>query len=224
MANSRLRYDAVLFDVDGTLVDSAPDMCRALNLSLEEIGRPPVKVTDIHDMIGGLGKGKISDQVLALTGGWKNHEEEKVIMDGFRRHYFSDLLVLTEPYPMIPELLETLYSKNIKMAACTNKNEKSAVQMIEQLGWSKYFPIVLGGDSLPTRKPEPEMLLTATDKLGVSVNNTLMVGDTISDTLAANRANMDCAFVDYGYSVIPHKELVYAHHVNEASELLELFP
>ena len=130
------QYNTVLFDVDGTLVDSAPDMCRALNLALSDVGRPHVEVTDIHNMIGGLGKGKISDQVLELTGGRKSDEEEISIMTGFREYYFSDLLVLTKPYPFIPELLKDLHSREVKMAACTNKNEASAREMIEALGWT----------------------------------------------------------------------------------------
>ena len=222
-APNKKPYEAVLFDVDGTLVDSAPDMCRALNLALRDVGRPPVQVSDIYDMIGGIGRGKITDQVIALTGGPKEVCDEAEIFTGFRNYYFSDLLFLTRPYPLIPDLLADLHSKNIKMAACTNKNEKSAREMLEQIGWADYFPVILGGDSLSTRKPEPEMLLHAAERLGVLPQNSLMVGDTISDTLAANRAGMDCAFVSYGYSVMEQSDLEYRYHIDDVSELLTLF-
>ncbi|ONN48297.1 phosphoglycolate phosphatase [Acinetobacter genomosp. 33YU] len=199
------KRDLILFDLDGTLVDSAADLYRSMNLSLQSLGWPLVTEVQIREWVG-KGASKLCENVLLHLFGKLDAEQHKVLLHTFVETYGAELCVNTQIYSGVPEFLKHCQTLNIKMACVTNKPVKLAQGLLDALELSSYFQVVLGGDSLPERKPHPLPLLHCMQSLNTSASQSLMIGDSSNDVEAARRAGLDCIVVSYGYN---HGESIY---------------
>ena len=199
------KRDLILFDLDGTLVDSAADLYRSMNLSLQSLGWPLVTEVQTREWVG-KGASKLCENVLLHLFGKLDAEQHKVLLHTFVETYGAELCVNTQIYSGVPEFLKHCQTLNIKMACVTNKPVKLAQRLLDALELSSYFQVVLGGDSLPERKPHPLPLLHCMQSLNTSASQSLMIGDSSNDVEAARRAGIDCIVVSYGYN---HGESIY---------------
>ena len=187
---------AILFDLDGTLVDSVPDLAAAVNKLLAELGRPPLDRGEVAGMVGD-GTAKLVERALAARH--VGDLPASAALPRFLALYEADATRLTRPYDGVPDTLQRLAAAGYRLAVCTNKPERATRLVLGGLGLEGFFPLVLGGDSLPVRKPDPGPLHAALDGLGVGPGEAAMVGDHRNDVLAARAAGVAAIFARYGY-------------------------
>jgi len=188
-------YPLVIFDLDGTLVDSAADIAEALNRTLEDWQLPRVPEATVLTWIGD-GVRRLVEQ--AFTAARSDIDLDRV-MPGFMRHYEACLLRSPRLYDGVVPALEALRARNVNLAICTNKPSAMVAPLLAHLGVQGFFARVLGGDSLPERKPSGVPLRYIAAAFGVAPTAALMVGDSITDYRAAVDAGMPVALVRYGY-------------------------
>ena len=217
--------EVILFDLDGTLINSAPDLALAVNHMLVTLDRDMFP-EDIID--GWVGNGALMLVQRALSG--KRTVDDSLddamvqnALDIFLKYYAKNLCNETIPYPHVKTTLNTLKKKGYRLSIVTNKPFAFVEPILEGLGMNGLFELILGGDSLPLKKPDPAPLLHVGEKLGVSVKKCVMVGDSKNDILAANACGMQSVGVTYGYN---YGEGIGVHNptviINDFSELLEL--
>ncbi|MCF6193086.1 MAG: phosphoglycolate phosphatase [Kangiellaceae bacterium] len=196
---------AILFDLDGTLVDSAPDLAAALNTTFKILDYPSVELEEVKKWIGN-GVDKLIQRALSSVLNNKNtiqldnSDEFWRAKTVFYSQYERQSGKLSRLYPGVVDLLEELQRKNIYLACITNKSRCFTTSLLVELGIENYFEVVVCGDDLTNKKPHPEPLLYAASKIGIQNDLSLMVGDSSSDVIAANAANMSVICVDYGYN------------------------
>ena len=200
MASRHQRKCVVLFDLDGTLVDSAPDLAAALNRLLAEIGRDSLPLPDIKPMIGD-GIAKMVERGLDATGG--RGEALARHVDRFRDIYEGMLAVRTRPYPGVTETLAALRDAGCRLGVVTNKPERASRKLLSALGLAEFFAAIAGGDSYPVRKPDPGHLLNLLGEMQARPADAVMVGDSAHDVAAARGANMPVILMSYGYGATP---------------------
>ena len=184
---------AILFDLDGTLVDSATDITNAFNYSIEKHGIPPVSRKEIEAMLG-----EGMTLIMKKFDEWKEMGlDAATVRKHFRDYYLQNIAVYSAPYPGVEDTLQRL--KDFKKAVVSNKLEVFTMKTLRQLHLLPYFDLVLGGDSGPERKPSPQSILSVLAKLGVPADQALMVGDTAYDMEAARGAGVKTVAVTYGY-------------------------
>jgi phosphoglycolate phosphatase len=214
---------AVLFDLDGTLVHSAPDIAQAANRALTTMGYGERPLSEIEAYIG-----DGAEQLIhrCLTGTLHGRAESRLHAETYRwfqSHYATGLLDSTRPYPGVLETLEALSARGISLACVTNKPERFTRPLLQGLGLSRFFTATLGGDTLSTKKPDPAPLLHAALLCGATSETAVMVGDSLTDLNAARAAKMPIYCVNYGYSV---NDDLSAHKpdalVSRLPDLLEL--
>lgn len=200
------RITAVVFDLDGTLVDSAPDLRTALNRLLAEHGRRPLSLAEVTTMIGD-GAAKLVERGFAATGA-EAGDRLPALTDGFLAHYEGAASVETRPYPGVRELLATLRADGLALGVCTNKPEAPTREILRDLDLDGPFGAVFGGDTLDgIRKPDPRLLLAVLDTLGSTPEKAVMVGDNANDVGAARAAGMRVILRTGGYTVVPAEQL-----------------
>jgi phosphoglycolate phosphatase len=192
----------ILFDLDGTLIDSAPDLAVAVNYMLKTLKREPFSENIIRYWVGN------GAQILvkrALSGQSDINEdldpvEFEKALEIFLTFYAQHLAITTVSYPNVPSTLQSLKEAGYRLAIVTNKPFDFVAPILEGLKLTEIFELHLGGDSLPQKKPDPAPLLYVCEKLGVTVEQCVMVGDSKNDVLAANAAKMQSIGVSYGYN------------------------
>lgn len=192
---------ALFFDFDGTLVDSVPDLALALNNTLSGMGRETFSEDDIRQWVG---NGPEQLVARALSGSVNidpslTAELIESTLATYFAFYQRDICVNTRLYPEVEATLRQLQGK-FPMVIITNKTERFVDPILEGLGLGGMFDLVIGGDSLPQRKPDPAPLLHAASIVEKSVDHCLMVGDSKNDILAAKAAEMPSLGVSYGYN------------------------
>lgn len=193
---------AILFDLDGTLINSAPDLARAVNHMLKTLDRD----TFSEDVIDGwVGNGAQTLVNRALSGQREVDTNLDVsfateALDIFLTFYGQNLCVDTVTYPNVPSTLKALKAKGYRLSIVTNKPFAFVEPILEGLGLDGLFELILGGDSLPQKKPDPAPLLHVCETLNVGVEMCVMVGDSKNDILAANACAMQSIGVTYGYN------------------------
>ncbi len=216
------RFQAILFDLDGTLVDSAPDMAFAINQLMTELNLPMRSLEEVRTWVGNGAKQLVAR---ALTGEFDGVPHAGLLEETLTRYqslYGSRLCADSQLYSGVIPTLDHLHALDIPLAVVTNKPIEHARLLIDQIGLAPYFTVVLGGDQAP-RKPEPDLILMACDQLGVSADQCLMVGDSINDVEAAHRANMSVAVLPYGYNHGQPIAQSGAHYqVNQFTDLMNL--
>jgi phosphoglycolate phosphatase len=188
-------YPLVIFDLDGTLVDSAGDIAEALNRTLEDWQLPRVPEATVLTWIGD-GVRRLVEQ--AFTAARSDIDLDRV-MPGFMRHYEECLLRSPRLFDGVVPALQALRERHVVMAICTNKPSALVAPLLAHLGVQDFFALVLGGDSLPERKPSGAPLRQIAAAFKVAPAAALMVGDSITDYRAAVDAGMPVALVRYGY-------------------------
>ncbi|MCL2874922.1 MAG: phosphoglycolate phosphatase [Betaproteobacteria bacterium] len=196
--NRRFAAKAVLFDLDGTLLDTITDLTKAANLMLAEMGRSPLSQARIHNFVG-RGLGDFIHRCLAESGE-PSAAKVDIARESFRRHYIHVNGQATRLYPGVSEVLTMLAARGKKMAVVTNKSGIFTLPLLQQFGLERYFGAFVYGDTLPVKKPDPGMICHACSLLGVKPEESLMIGDSINDSLAARAAGAPVLLVKYGYS------------------------
>ena len=191
----RPRVDLLIFDLDGTLVDSRLDLTASVNHAMGRMGLPPLSVETVTGFVGD-GARSLLTRALTAARGAADEAEVEVGLRVFREHYAAHLLDATRPYPGVPEALAALRHK--AMAVATNKPRAYAVAILEGLGIEHHFRLVLGGDSTPHMKPHPAQAEAILGALGMPPATALVVGDGPQDVAMARAAGCAACAVTYG--------------------------
>lgn len=210
---------AIIFDLDGTLVDSVRDLREAVNALLAEEGLRQLSLDEVKSMIGD-GAAKLVERALSATGG--DLSRLSALVARFLQIYEADATRNTEAYPGVVETLAGLRQLGLPLAVVTNKPYGATIDILETLGLRAYFDAVIGGDTLPERKPHPAPILAALSHLGIEPEAALMVGDNYHDVQAAQAAGVRAVAVTYGYSHKPHAELGAERLIDAMPELLPI--
>ncbi|WP_281950904.1 phosphoglycolate phosphatase [Nitrosophilus kaiyonis] len=191
----------IIFDLDGTLIDSALDLADSVNFMLKKLNREPFSEDIIRSWIGN-GAQILVKRALCGKKDYENVDEKifKEALEIFLEYYEKNLTNRTTLYPDVKETLEILKEKDKKLSIATNKPTRFIEPILEYFDMKRYFDIYLGGDSVQRKKPDPQMLIKICDFFKVKNQNTLMVGDSINDKLAAKNANIDFLALTYGYN------------------------
>lgn len=213
---------ALVFDLDGTLVDSAPDLHRSLNAVLAESGRRTVALDDIRAMVGD-GAAKLVERGFADSGVPVDPAVLPRLVDNFLLHYAAGRHALTSPFPGVISTLEMFRDRGMRLAVCTNKPYAPTMEILDSLGLSELFDAIVGGDSLPVRKPEPGHLLGTIALMGSAVHEAVMIGDSHNDIAVARAAGVPVIVVSYGYSQVPVQELCADAIVDDFEDMISWF-
>jgi phosphoglycolate phosphatase len=186
----------MVFDLDGTLIDSAPDMHRAVNLMLAARGCNPLSLAEIRTMVGDGASALIARALAARQ--CVNADRDQALVE-FLEHYEADPTVVTQTFPGVPETLERLQAVGLTLAVCTNKPTRLTQMILERLGINRYFTRVVAGDSMPYRKPDPRALMEVLNGFDTPAAATIMVGDSEVDAATAHAASVPFVLMTYGY-------------------------
>jgi phosphoglycolate phosphatase len=189
----------LVFDLDGTLVETAPDLHAALNHTLATKGLAPVSLDSIRMIIG--------DGAKALIRKGLNHNEHPIDEDEidsdlwptFIDHYLSNITRLSEPFEGAVDCLINLKASGATLAVCTNKAQNLAEEVLNGLNLAQHFSSIVGGDALPTKKPAGEHIIETVRRAGGQTDKTIMIGDAQTDEVAAYDAQLPYVFVSFGY-------------------------
>lgn len=196
----------VAFDVDGTLVDTAPDLMLTLNHILKPLGLPEIESESVRQMIG-LGARVLIDKSLDLHQVTRTEAEVDVLFDQFIEHYSQNIAAHSRLFPGMAEILERYDKAGVKLAACTNKLEYLTVSLFAELDITKYFGSIIGRDTVGIGKPDPAPLYAAIDQAGGKRDRAVFIGDSITDVNTSKAAGIPSIIVSFGYTPIPAHEL-----------------
>ena len=192
---------ALLFDLDGTLVDTAPDLCASLNYVLEGRGLVPLLVGQMRHTISG-GTREILRFALEQNGVSWDEAEQSEAVSSIISHYGSHIAERSKPYEGAESFLRQAQAGGIGLGVVTNKSTALAVSLLDALSLASYFGVVVGADAVPLPKPAPDMLLSSARELGMSASSCVVVGDHSKDAEAARNAKMPFVFMAHGYGGI----------------------
>ena len=212
----KIPFDVVLFDLDGTLADTAADLTAALNHSLEQLGRSPLSVNEVRRMVGH-GARTLLRRGLSATGAVTEDLVEQafpLFIDYYKVHIADH----TRPFEGVDVALAALDDQGVRLAICTNKPEALTHKLIAALGWEGRFDAIVGGDTVPQRKPDPAPVHEAIARAGGG--RAAFVGDSISDTDAARAAGIPCIALTFGFSDRPADQLRATALVDHYDQLL----
>ena len=185
------------FDLDGTLIDSAPDLADSLDILLSEINRKPLGLLAVKNLVGE-GAVAMIEKGLKATGGLGKHDMHK-LRARFLEIYYSRMTYKTKLFPGCIETLELLKKTNHVLDLVTNKPEYMALPILEKLNIKKYFANVSGGDTYSERKPSAKHLINTFKDIGIDHSNAILIGDSITDIKCAKNTNIPIILVSYGY-------------------------
>ena len=198
--NFPLAVKVVVIDLDGTLLDTAPDLAYAAELMMNELGLPPPPLATIKTYIGN-GVSRLAKRV--LTGEMDAEPDPALFARGYasyQKHYGENVSRFSRPFAGVVAGLEALRAMGVHLACITNKAEAFTLPLLRDTGLLDYFELILSGDSLPKRKPDPMPLLHACQHFGADPAQLLLIGDSLNDTQAARSAGCPVFCVPYGYN------------------------
>jgi len=198
--------DAIAFDLDGTLIDSVPDVRAAINRLLVGEGRCEISLEQTLALVG-QGARVMMEGAMALGGGPPPPDALDRIVETYIEFYRRHPADLTTIYPGVVEVLECLAARGVRMGICSNKPYVMTKLVLETLGLDKYFDAVTGGDSVRHRKPDGRHVLHTLDLMGAGHARAAMVGDSETDVAAGKDAGLSVIAVTYGYAHVPPAEL-----------------
>jgi phosphoglycolate phosphatase len=211
-------FDIVGFDLDGTLLDTSATLTRAVNHTLAEAGRPPLRIEDVRPMIGG-GAKRTLEKGLEVSGGY-DAEDMKRLYPILLKFYGENVSDGTIPYPGLFDALDRLQADGVRLTIVTNKFESFAVKLLDELGLLGRFAAVIGGDTMgkgnakPSAMPIREMIVRA------GGGSAVFIGDSIYDMLAAKNAGIPSIAVSFGFLAGPVDELAADAVIDSYEELI----
>ncbi|WP_158915457.1 HAD-IA family hydrolase [Caulobacter sp. S45] len=218
---SVLKGATIAFDLDGTLVDTAPDLIGALNLVLAERGLPPVSVEAARVLVGRGARALIS-RGFTLAGEPIEDAELDTLTTRFIQLYRERIADESRPFPGLTEALERLTADGAVLCVCTNKRTDLSIALLEALGLSSHFVSITGADLTPAAKPDPRCFLAAIHAAGGDPSFALMVGDSDNDVLAAQAARAPVIAVSFGFTETPARELGADMVIDHFEELYDV--
>ncbi len=196
---------AIVFDLDGTLIDSLPDIAAATHRLLQAEGRAPLAADEVRPMIGD-GAGMLVERAFAARGGLPGPSVEPYLAR-FLAEYEPRAAELTRPFPGVAETLARLRAAGCRLGLATNKPSGATAEVLASFGLAGLFAAVVGGDDAPALKPDPRHVTAVLDLLGVPASQAAFVGDSPNDIAAAHAAGLPCVLVSFGYTRVPVREL-----------------
>lgn len=198
--NFPLAIEAVVIDLDGTLLHTAPDLAEAANRMLAELGMPAIEGTLLQTYIGN-GVTRLIKRV--LTRSMEGEPDAELFARAkpiYEKHYAAVVSLHSQPFPDVVEGLQALKAAGYRLACITNKAERFTVPLLKDTELFDYFEIILSGDSLARMKPDPLPLIHACEHFGITPDKMLLIGDSLNDTQAARAAGCHVFCVPYGYN------------------------
>ena len=208
-----------VFDLDGTLADTAPDIAQALNLALTDAGLVQIQLKSVIGMIGGGIPTLVRRALLYLDTGEDLVEEVVASMQAHYSKNYCDKSLLMDG---VEDCLKGLKDREIPLAICTNKEEGIAKMVVSALGIDKYFDIVVGSRLGLNKKPDPSMLILAADEINSPVKTTMMIGDSEVDAATGIAANSVSVIIRGGYCHKPYDKLNVSHVLDNMEGLLDI--
>ena len=213
-----MRGFLLVFDLDGTLVDSVPDLRAALNQMLRERGRRSLSAPQVQRMVG---DGVPALVARALTASGADPSEAATALPRFLEIYEANAAQLSRPYPGVPETLAELRRRGYRAAVCTNKPQRATIAVLQGVGLLPLFDGIAGGDRFAVKKPDPAHLLKLIAELGATPAASAMIGDNENDAAAAHAAAVPLVLMRYGYARVDPDTLSADALLDRFSELPE---
>lgn len=195
----------LVFDLDGTLIDTAADLVDTLNVVFAREGLPPVPFDTGRALIGG-GVRTMIKRGLEAEGRAVVPSELDILFADFIAHYTAHIADRSRPYPGLIESLDLLQARGWLFAVCTNKLERLAALLLKQLGLDNRFAAICGPDTFGVQKPDPDILRRTIEATGAQPQNAIMIGDSLTDIRTARAAGVPVIAVDFGYTERPVSE------------------
>ena len=196
----------VVFDLDGTLIDTAPDLVNALNLILSREGLPAIPFAAARTMIGG-GARALVERGLAADGRPGGRKDVDRMFRDFLAHYAHHIADHSRPFPGLEAALDELAAAGWRFAVCTNKLEGLSLRLLDTLGLTSRFDAICGPDTFGVQKPHPDILLQTIRRAGGIPQRAIMIGDSANDIDLARAAKVPIIAVDFGYTDVPVAKL-----------------
>lgn len=212
-----MRESVIVFDLDGTLVDTAPDLVASLNHAVTQAGLAPVTYADLTHLVGHGARAMI-ERTFTLRGHTLSSTDLDWQMKEFIDFYHGSMPGDSFPYPGVVTAMDRLAAAGYTLAVCTNKLEMLARSLLEGLGLASRFAAITGGDTFAVRKPDAEHLLSTIRLAGGAPEKSVMIGDSLNDILVARNASVRSIGVPFGYSDVPVESLkpdLIVHHFDE---------
>jgi phosphoglycolate phosphatase len=201
-----MRAPTIIFDLDGTLVDTAPDLVETLNVILGREGVPAIAYDDARLLVG-WGARRMIERGLESEGQKRRPTDVQRLFDDFIAHYADHVADRSRPFPGVVEALDTLAARGCRLAVCTNKLEWLSVRLLEALGLAHRFVAICGQGTFAVQKPHPDALHETLRRAGGTIGRAVMVGDSETDIATAKAAGVPVIAVDFGYTDVPVTEL-----------------
>ncbi|MGO6739645.1 HAD family hydrolase [Rhizobium ruizarguesonis] len=218
------RQALVVFDLDGTLLDTHVDLVESLNHTISTLDLEPVSYDDLTHLVG-QGARVMIERACRLRGHPLEGDALPPLVERFVAHYAGNMPGRTEPYPGLVAAMDRLRSEGHRLAVCTNKMESLALGLLDKLDLTRYFDAISGGDTFPVRKPDARHLTGTIERAGGDIARTVMIGDSINDIAVAKNAGVPSIAVPFGYSDVAVSSLdpdVIITHFDELTpELVE---
>ncbi|MET0183509.1 MAG: phosphoglycolate phosphatase, partial [Caulobacterales bacterium] len=211
----------IVFDLDGTLVDTAPDLLRALNETLDLEGLPHPPLGQVKKMVG-QGARALIERAATLAGARFLPERLDQLTNAFIGFYRADIASKSSVYAGVPEALTALAEAGAKLAVCTNKRTDLSVQLLEEVKLAHRFSAIVGADSVQDRKPHPDHFRAAVSRAGGSIRRAIMIGDSAADVATAKGAGAPVIVVRFGYADLAPEKLGADALINRYDELPRL--
>lgn len=203
MANPPL---SVVFDLDGTLVDTAPDLAAAMNAVLAEDGLPPLPLEAVRAMVG-RGAGALIARGFTEHGRSLDERRREALVERFIAHYHSAIAAYSHPFPGARPAVDALRRAGCQLGICTNKHIGLTTHLLDAIDFRAPFGSVRGADSQPYRKPDPRHLLDVITDLGGIPERSVLIGDSETDAKTAQAAGVPVILVTFGYTEVPVEDL-----------------
>jgi phosphoglycolate phosphatase len=213
-----IKTRTIVFDLDGTLVDTAPDLINALNFVLEREGLPAVPLHAARNMIGA-GARRLIERGLELEGRSMNPHDLARLTGDFIDHYAAHIADFSRPFEGLEGALDDLESRGYRFAVCTNKLEWLSKLLLDRLALSARFAAICGADTFGVSKPDPAILRETVARAGGHLSSTVMVGDAGTDIGVARRAGVPVIGVGFGYTDVPIADLKPDRSIDHMREL-----
>ncbi|MBL0373077.1 phosphoglycolate phosphatase [Rhizobium sp. KVB221] len=207
-----------VFDLDGTLIDTAPDLVDSLNFTIAARDLEPVTYADLTHLVGHGAKAMI-ERAFALRKAPLSNGDFEPMLERFIDHYKGAMPGKSQPYPGLIDALDRLQAAGVMLAVCTNKMESLARPLIAGLGLTDRFAAITGGDTFAVRKPDAEHLFGTVKLAGGAPARTVMIGDSLNDIKVAANAGIPSIAVPFGYSDVAVETLKPTHVIQHFDEL-----